>query len=119
MGLPEPQILDVSVDGTQNAPGSEADGEVALDIQVAGGIYSAATGQQAKIRIYWCQDVAQGVLRAAQDLGELVIFAAAGDNDSSDGGSSPANVDCPASCPSIVACGGTMKPKSGPEVVWN
>jgi kumamolisin len=48
----------------------------------------------------------------------MVIFAAAGDNDSSDGGDDSANVDCPGSCPSIVCCGGTTKTATS-EVVWN
>jgi hypothetical protein len=47
MGLPAPTITDVSVDGTQNTPGqSDADGEVALDIQVAGGVYSYCSAGQ-------------------------------------------------------------------------
>lgn len=49
----------------------------------------------------------------------MTFLAAAGDNDSSDGGPGAANVDCPASCPSAVACCGTSKPGTGPEVVWN
>jgi hypothetical protein len=51
----------------------------------------------------------------------MVIFAAAGDNDSSDGGPAPANVDLPASAPHIIGCGGTMKPRGEDEVetVWN
>lgn len=49
----------------------------------------------------------------------MVTLAAAGDNDSSDGGPTPANVDNPASCPYVVACGGTRKPHRGPETVWN
>jgi kumamolisin len=53
----------------------------------------------------------------ATDLG-MVVFAASGDNDSSDGGPTPANVDCPASCPHIVGCGGTFK-TSTEEIVWN
>jgi kumamolisin len=50
--------------------------------------------------------------------GGMVIFAAAGDNDSSDGGPTPANVDCPSSCPHVVGCGGTNKSATG-ETVWN
>jgi len=34
MGLPRPSVTFFSVDGTPNAPGSEADGEVVLDIEV-------------------------------------------------------------------------------------
>jgi carboxypeptidase C (cathepsin A) len=51
----------------------------------------------------------------------MIVFAASGDNDSSDGGSDPANVDLPASSPFAVGCGGTMKPHdpNGAETVWN
>jgi subtilase family serine protease len=37
----------------------------------------------------------------------MIIVAASGDNDSSDGGPTPANVDFPASSPYVVGCGGT------------
>jgi hypothetical protein len=49
----------------------------------------------------------------------MTVFAASGDNDSADGGSTPANVDLPASAPHVIGCGGTKKPKSGEETVWN
>lgn len=45
----------------------------------------------------------------------LTIFAASGDNSSSDGDTGT-NVDMPSSCPHIVACGGTSK--STVETVW-
>jgi subtilase family serine protease len=48
----------------------------------------------------------------------MIVFAAAGDNDSSDGGPNAANVDAPASCPHVVGCGGTRKTASL-ETVWN
>jgi kumamolisin len=48
----------------------------------------------------------------------MIVFAASGDNDSSDGGSTPANVDCPSSCPHVVGCGGTYKTTTE-ETVWN
>ncbi len=48
----------------------------------------------------------------------MVVFAAAGDNDSSDGGNAPANVDVPSSCPHVVGCGGTYKTATV-ETVWN
>ncbi len=47
-----------------------------------------------------------------------VVLAASGDNDSKDGGSAPANVDCPASCPHVIGTGGTMKTLHA-ETVWN
>jgi kumamolisin len=150
---PVPQITDVSVDGTQNTPNPDpngADGEVALDIEVAGAAYYAATGKPAVIRVYWAQDIAAAVRRATADgcdvcsiswgadeamwpgqTGEdmeqaaadataagMIVFAASGDNDSSDGGPNPANVDLPASAPHVIGCGGTSKTPTS-ETVWN
>jgi subtilase family serine protease len=57
------------------------------------------------------------VAAAATQAG-MVVFAASGDNDSNDGGPNPANVDCPASCPHVVGCGGTNKTAAS-ETVWN
>ena len=121
MNLPAPNITDLSADGTTtNTPGSDADGEVALDIQCAGGAYALATGKAANIFMVWGSDIAACLtFAAAHANGPVLPFAAAGDNDSSDGGTTPANVDCPASCPSVIGCGGTSKPLNGPEVVWN
>ncbi len=153
VGQPVPQITDVSVDGTQNTPDPDPngpDGEVALDIQVAGAAYYVATGNPATIRIYWAQDIATAVRsatadgcdicsiswgadeanwgqQAGQDMEQaatdataagMVVFAASGDNDSSDGGSNPANVDLPASAPHVIGCGGTSKTATT-ETVWN
>ena len=134
IGQPVPQITDVSVDGTRNTPDpgpNSADGEVALDIEVAGAAYYVATGKPATIRVYWAQDIAAAVHAATADgcdvcsiswgadeanwgaqagsdmeqvataatAAGVVVFAASGDNDSSDGGPNPANVDLPASAP--------------------
>ena len=150
IGQPVPSITDVSVDRGPDAPGGDADGEVALDIQVAGASYYCATGKPAVIRIYWATDIAPGVAAAVADGCDVVsiswgadeavwgsvaatameaaaiaaaaagvpVLAAAGDNDSSDGGSGAANVDVPASCPHVLACGGTSKTARS-EVVWN
>jgi kumamolisin len=152
-GLPLPNVTDVSVDGTQNSqcnPQNDADGEVALDIQVAGASFAVATGEAATIRVYWSQDITKAIMAAASDgcdvcsiswgadeaewgssAGEaleqaamaatsagMIVFAASGDNDSSDGGPTPANVDLPASAPHVIGCGGTKKTKND-EVVWN
>ncbi len=62
------------------------------------------------------QNVVTPAAKAATDAG-MVLFAAAGDNDSDDG-KSAANVDFLASCPYVIGCGGTTKTASG-EVVWN
>jgi predicted chitinase len=48
----------------------------------------------------------------------MIVFAAAGDNNASDGGANRANADLPASSPSVVGCGGTTKTAIN-EVVWN
>ena len=153
LGQPSPSITDVSVDNTRNTPTPDpqgADGEVALDIQVAAAAYYVATGKAATIRVYWSQDIASAV-RAATDDGcdvcsiswgsdeanwgaasanymeaaataataaGMVVFAASGDNDSSDGGPNAANVDTPASCPHVIGCGGTSKTATS-ETVWN
>ena len=55
---------------------------------------------------------------AAATAAGMIIFAASGDNDSGDGGSTPANVDVPSSCPHVVGCGGTNKTATQ-ETVWN
>jgi kumamolisin len=147
---PVPQIVDVSVDGTTNSPGLSADGEVALDVQVAAAAYYVATGKPASIRVYWSQGIAAAVRAAIKDgcdvfsiswgadeahwgaasakdmeqaaieatAAGMVLFAASGDNDSSDGGSTAANVDLPAGCPHVIGCGGTFKTRSA-ETVWN
>jgi kumamolisin len=153
--LPVPNVTDVSVDGTENKkcdPKNGADGEVALDIQVAGAAYAVATGgQPANIRVYWSQDIAKAIVAATADgcdvcsiswgadeaswgatagdaleqaaiaatAAGMIVFAASGDNDSSDGGPTPANVDLPASAPHVIGCGGTKKPEKGEEAVWN
>ncbi len=156
IGQPVPQITDVSVDGTQNSPNQnvgsadDPDYEVGLDIQVSAAAYYAATGKPANpFCMYWSQDIASAVQKAASDgcdvciiswgsdeanwgnaaaqmettatsatAGGMIVFAASGDNDSSDGGPTPANVDCPSSCPHIVGCGGTNKTATT-ETVWN
>ncbi len=63
IGLQTPEIITVSVDGAQNQPASNpdapgnADGEVALDIEVAGSV-----APKAKIVVYFAPNTAQGFL---------------------------------------------------------
>lgn len=61
MGLTPPTIVAVPVSGGSNAPGGTdgADGEVALDIQVAGGVASSA-----KIAVYFAPNTDQGFVDA-------------------------------------------------------
>jgi subtilase family serine protease len=70
IGQTLPNITDVSVDGTQNTPDpspDSADGEVALDIEVAAAAYYVATNKPATIRVYWAQDIASAVRAATAD----------------------------------------------------
>ena len=71
----------------------------------------------------WGEDAAWAFEQAAEaaTAAGMVVFAASGDNDSSDGAPTPANVDLPASAPHVIACGGTTKPKDDKkkEKVWN
>jgi kumamolisin len=158
-GIPVPFVTDISVDATCNNPGldADADGEVALDIQVAATAFSVATLTSALIQVFWTKDIKAGV-NAASDAGcrvcsiswgqdealwdtadalaleaaiqlaaqrGMITFAAAGDDDSSDGGPNAVNVDLPAGCFSSIACGGTSFPDTGAsasdgiEDVWN
>ncbi|HEY7212307.1 MAG TPA: S53 family peptidase [Bryobacteraceae bacterium] len=62
LGITEPSVTAVSVDGGQNSPGSDADGEVMLDIEVAGSIAPAA-----KIAVYFAPNTDQGFVDAISD----------------------------------------------------
>ena len=77
--------------------------------------------------ISWGADEANWGAAAGDDMEQaadaataagMVVFAASGDNDSSDGGPNAANVDLPASAPHVVGCGGTRL-TAGDEKVWN
>jgi len=77
--------------------------------------------------ISWGADEANWGPQAGQDMEQaaadataagMIVFAASGDNDSSDGGPTPANVDLPASAPQVIGCGGTTLTATT-ETVWN
>jgi len=60
--IPAPQVVSIGVDGGKNMPGfSEADGEVVLDIEVAG---AAAPG--ATIAVYFAPNTTQGFIDAVK-----------------------------------------------------
>jgi len=59
LNIPMPNISNVSVDGAQNAPGDPADGEVVLDIEVAG-----AVAPKSKIVVYFAPNSDQGFIDA-------------------------------------------------------
>ncbi len=120
---PAPQVTAVSVDGGQNSPtgnANSADGEVELDIEVAGAIAPGA-----KQKVFFAPNSDQGfidaVTSAVHDTDVTLIY-----NGSSDGQSDGRNhVDFPSSSPFAVACGGTtLQTSSGnssivSETVWN
>jgi len=159
-GMQAPEVKSISVDHAHNRPTTpqSADGEVMLDIEVAG---SAAPG--AKIATYFAPNTARGFQDAlstavhdqlnkpcvvcicwgsaeinwtaqsmdnfdqvAQEAGLLgiTITVACGDNGSSDGVNDGKNhVDFPASCPHVLAVGGTRLIGANgvisSETVWN
>jgi len=59
IGVAHPKVSAVSVDGGHNSPGSDADGEVMLDIEVAGGL-----APKSKIVVYFAPNTDQGFLDA-------------------------------------------------------
>lgn len=138
-GLPTPTFVSVPVDGGKNKQDGPdgADGEVQLDMIVAGAIATSAT-----IRVYFAQNTNDGFLAAIKqaaaecngvsiswgssennwdsdtmDQFEAVIkaarangvpvFVAAGDSGSQDSSGDGNQVDFPASSPSSIGCGGT------------
>ncbi len=160
IGVAPPTMKTVSVDQAHNRPSTaqSADGEVMLDIDVAGAVAPGCT-----IAVYFAPNSARGFYDAlstavhdqlrkpsvisiswggpesswsaqsmenfdqvAQEAGLLgiTITVASGDNGSSDGiGDGRAHVDFPASCPHVLALGGTRLTASNgaiqDEVVWN
>jgi kumamolisin len=62
LGTKQPNITAVSVDGGQNSPGSDADAEVMLDIEVAGSIAPGAN-----IVVYFAPNTDQGFIDAITD----------------------------------------------------
>lgn len=153
-----PTVHSISVDGGGNRIGSDADTEVALDVQIIGGLFPAdidvffapntdagfydaisqavysTSKQYSSISISWgapeagwstnSMNAMESLFAAAADKG-ISVFAASGDNGSSDGLSGN-NVDFPSSAPHCVGCGGTRlsspsRSYSGSgtsEVVW-
>jgi kumamolisin len=57
--ITQPKVTAISVDGGRNQPGNEADGEVVLDIEVAGAI-----APKAKIAVYFAPNTDKGFIDA-------------------------------------------------------
>jgi kumamolisin len=137
-GLPVPKFTAVYA-GVPNRPGDPngADGEVALDMIVAGAVAPGAA-----YRIYFCPNTDQGFLAALKQATQecdgvsiswgasenawslqvmeefeavikaarakgAPVFAAAGDTGATDSSGAGVQVDFPASAPSAIGCGGT------------
>ena len=109
------------------ATGKPASIRVYWSADIAKAVRAAAKDGCDVCSISWGHDEAHWEPAAALDMEEaaveataagMVVLAASGDNDSKDGGPNPANVDLPASCPHVVACGGTTKTRNS-ETVWN
>jgi kumamolisin len=62
LGIPVPSVTSVGVDGGSNSPGQDADGEVLLDIQVAG-----AVAPKAAQVVYFAPNTDQGFIDAISD----------------------------------------------------
>lgn len=62
LNIPEPAVTAVSVDGGTNSPGSDADGEVMLDIEVVGSVAPAVN-----IAVYFAPNTDQGFIDAITD----------------------------------------------------
>ncbi len=82
--------------------------------------WGADEGRWNEARAQTGHDYASQMEAAAQaaTAAGMIVFAAAGDNDASDGGSDPVNVDLPSACLHVVGCGGTRKTRDS-ETVWN
>jgi len=160
IGLPAPQVKTSSVDQAKNRPtnANSADGEVMLDIEVAGAVapgamivayfapnttrgfqdaLSMAVHDQLRrptvISISWGGPESGWTPQSMQNFDDvaheagllgITITVAAGDNGSSDGVDDGQNhVDFPASCPHVLAVGGTRLIAANrvisQETVWN
>jgi kumamolisin len=160
LGLQAPTVKSVSVNHAHNRPttAQSADGEVMLDIEVAGAVAPGVTivvyfapntarGFQDALstaihdelnkpcaisvswgsaEVNWTTQSIQNFTQVAQEAGLLgiTITAASGDNGSSDGVNDGKNhVDFPASCPYVLAAGGTRLVSARgaitSETVWN
>ncbi|HEX4030832.1 MAG TPA: S53 family peptidase [Terracidiphilus sp.] len=119
--------IQVSAASYYAATGKAATVRVYWSQDIASAVQAAASDGCGVCSISWGADEADWGTSAAQQMesvaesataGGMIVFGASGDNDSGDGGSTPANVDCPSSCPHVVGCGGTFKTPSE-ETVWN
>lgn len=121
--------LDIEVTGAAYyvATGKPATIRVYWAQDIAAAVRAATADGCDVCSISWGADEAQWGAQGGHDMEQaaieattagMVVFAASGDNDSSDGGPGRANVDLPASAPHVIGCGGTHKTPTS-ETVWN
>lgn len=113
-GLPTPSITSVSVAGGSNSPGSDADGEVVLDIEVAAGVYAFLTGKPAPVRVYFSPNTDAGFVAAVKQAvadGCGVISISWGGPE--DGWSASSISAFDAACAAAMAAGCTVFAASG------
>jgi len=138
-GLPVPTFTDVRIGDGSNSPDGPngADGEVQLDLEIAGAIAPAAnfrvyfagnsdtdfldalkqaTLECDGVSISWGASENQWDAAVMDDFEEVIenarkngvpVFVAAGDSGSTDSSGAGNQVDFPASAPSAIGCGGT------------
>jgi kumamolisin len=119
--------IEVAAAGYYVATGKVANIRVYWSQDIASAVRAATADGCDVCTISWGADEANWGATAGQDMEQaatdataagMIVLAAAGDNDSSDGGTNPANVDLPASAPHVIGCGGTNKTATS-ETVWN
>jgi kumamolisin len=119
--------IEVAAAAYYAATGQAADIRMYWAADIATAVRAATADGCDVCSISWGADEANWGAAAGNDMEQaaqaataagMVVFAASGDNDSSDGGPNAANVDLPASAPHVVGCGGTRK-TAGDETVWN
>ena len=119
--------IEVSAASYYIATGQPATIRVYWSQDIASAVAQAANDGCDVCSISWGADEALWGAEAADEMESaaatatsqgMVVFGAAGDNDSGDGGPTPANVDVPSSCPHVIGCGGTYMTATE-EVVWN
>ncbi|HEY4240646.1 MAG TPA: S8 family serine peptidase [Kofleriaceae bacterium] len=120
------QDIEIAAAAYVHATGKPATIRIYWTKDIAAAIRHAAADRCATLVICWGlpeamwgragADALEAAAIAATEAG-VAIFAAAGDNDSSNGAAG-ASVDLPAAAPHVIACGGTTKHAMS-ETVWN
>lgn len=68
LGQPAPVVTTLSIQGAKSSPGTDADGEVMLDIEVAAAVYSYCTGLPANVLVAYAPNTTAGFVAAINAL---------------------------------------------------